>query len=127
MRYGKLVCAIICSQWMIFLLPSSMIQPEEFSQRRVPFDRSDGTYSNAMMQEDFGNGRFYSGGNDHIKIAAQSARITYLAGNKVKNTGIGWNTRIPVALQATLKYKIRYRSEERRVGQECRSRWSPYP
>src|SRR5205823_9076454 len=24
------------------------------------------------------------------------------------------------------KNKIRYRSEERRVGKECRSRWSPY-
>ena len=25
-----------------------------------------------------------------------------------------------------LGYKVRYRSEERRVGKECRSRWSPY-
>ena len=24
------------------------------------------------------------------------------------------------------KYKVRSRSEERRVGKECRSRWSPY-
>ena len=24
-------------------------------------------------------------------------------------------------------YAITYRSEERRVGKECRSRWSPYP
>ena len=25
-----------------------------------------------------------------------------------------------------LNYSCRYRSEERRVGKECRSRWSPY-
>ena len=25
-----------------------------------------------------------------------------------------------------LRYKIKLRSEERRVGKECRSRWSPY-
>ena len=25
-----------------------------------------------------------------------------------------------------LEYALKYRSEERRVGKECRSRWSPY-
>ena len=30
------------------------------------------------------------------------------------------------ALQAVEKDEIRFRSEERRVGKECRSRWSPY-
>src|ERR1051326_6857131 len=36
--------------------------------------------------------------------------------------------RVPVAeLEQVLRlYRERYRSEERRVGQECRSRWSPY-
>ena len=33
-----------------------------------------------------------------------------------------------VALGYTMVYGIiRLRSEERRVGKECRSRWSPYP
>ena len=30
------------------------------------------------------------------------------------------------ALQMGLKWIDRFRSEERRVGKECRSRWSPY-
>ena len=30
------------------------------------------------------------------------------------------------ALQRLLPYEIEERSEERRVGKECRSRWSPY-
>src|ERR1041385_7209800 len=29
--------------------------------------------------------------------------------------------------QTSIYYKYYYRSEERRVGKECRSRWSPYP
>src|SRR2546427_3184228 len=33
-----------------------------------------------------------------------------------------WATRIPIWLAALNMY----RSEERRVGKECRSRWSPY-
>ena len=31
-----------------------------------------------------------------------------------------WNT------YWTIRYMLRTRSEERRVGKECRSRWSPY-
>src|SRR5260370_26750929 len=30
------------------------------------------------------------------------------------------------AVSANLERQIDYRSEERRVGKECRSRWSPY-
>ena len=30
------------------------------------------------------------------------------------------------ALAGDIVGKVRYRSEERRVGKECRSRWSPY-
>jgi len=43
-------------------------------------------------------------------------------------TGIGWVHGAPVmvvANDATVKGGT-YRSEERRVGKECRSRWSPY-
>ena len=28
--------------------------------------------------------------------------------------------------EALKEYALRFRSEERRVGKECRSRWSPY-
>src|SRR5271170_2426804 len=33
---------------------------------------------------------------------------------------------VPLLLDVEVKYKRLSRSEERRVGKECRSRWSPY-
>ena len=33
---------------------------------------------------------------------------------------------IEIGLDKLIKYSARQRSEERRVGKECRSRWSPY-
>ena len=41
--------------------------------------------------------------------------------NEIKNTLEGINSRITEAEE-----RISDRSEERRVGKECRSRWSPY-
>ena len=41
--------------------------------------------------------------------------------NKIKNSLEGINSRITEAEE-----RISDRSEERRVGKECRSRWSPY-
>ena len=42
----------------------------------------------------------------------------------------GYRNKSPVAdfIDCLLEnaYKLCYRSEERRVGKECRSRWSPY-
>ena len=37
-----------------------------------------------------------------------------------------WEVHKPFALKAGLSEDILNRSEERRVGKECRSRWSPY-
>src|SRR2546430_8364631 len=42
----------------------------------------------------------------------------------VENKKIDWEP--PRGTQVTLEIEGRYRSEERRVGKECRSRWSPY-
>ena len=33
---------------------------------------------------------------------------------------------VPVFAKSAVEVEIRNRSEERRVGKECRSRWSPY-
>ena len=40
----------------------------------------------------------------------------------------GVDARVIMPLYGDLKFrdKLEYRSEERRVGKECRSRWSPY-
>ena len=41
--------------------------------------------------------------------------------------GIHWTAEVDIALRENgfVQYSY-YRSEERRVGKECRSRWSPY-
>ena len=36
------------------------------------------------------------------------------------------NTFVPTAAEMCIRDSARARSEERRVGKECRSRWSPY-
>ena len=38
---------------------------------------------------------------------------------------LNWDQKVTVASYA-LNNRETYRSEERRVGKECRSRWSPY-
>src|SRR5687767_15416778 len=37
-----------------------------------------------------------------------------------------WTVSVVAAWRAALPLAIFFRSEERRVGKECRSRWSPY-
>ena len=39
---------------------------------------------------------------------------------------ISMYSKIPVPQVEWTKEKMSHRSEERRVGKECRSRWSPY-
>ena len=46
--------------------------------------------------------------------------IMYAADN---DDGMKWHT---YDLDTTIIFNIEFRSEERRVGKECRSRWSPY-
>src|SRR5258708_9247419 len=38
----------------------------------------------------------------------------------------GWNPRPPGSRESSGLGDLAFRSEERRVGKECRSRWSPY-
>ena len=46
--------------------------------------------------------------------------IAYYSIPAAQNAGLGDFSALPAALKVVL------RSEERRVGKECRSRWSPY-
>ena len=47
-------------------------------------------------------------------------------GNKRVTQNDGINSNIPVAAYGKARVAKDKRSEERRVGKECRSRWSPY-
>ena len=43
-----------------------------------------------------------------------------------KRIFIGYQTMIPMIASIITDEDVQVRSEERRVGKECRSRWSPY-
>src|SRR5579864_5626953 len=45
------------------------------------------------------------------------------AGFRIANLPVEWNSDFGPEMQAA---QVTLRSEERRVGKECRSRWSPY-
>ena len=49
----------------------------------------------------------------------------YLAGVWVKKK-VGWAILNPLLVSVVIVIAVLKRSEERRVGKECRSRWSPY-
>src|SRR5260221_2487910 len=56
----------------------------------------------------------------HLQVAAREGRAsTYIAcrDDVLHGKNIG---------QCAMQHRKKYRSEERRVGKECRSRWSPY-
>ena len=48
--------------------------------------------------------------------------IAYLTDGRIISVPLAWSWRLS---EATPKQRA-HRSEERRVGRECRSRWSPY-
>ena len=53
-------------------------------------------------------------------------QFAIFAGDKMGLGVIKLEMRLPFASAPIIRYICRYRSEERRVGKECRSRWSPY-
>src|SRR3712207_7912270 len=66
----------------------------------------------------------------HLAVldGASALVIERLAGTKTIPTRHSPGSRLPLHCTAVGKALLAYaRSEERRVGKECRSRWSPYP
>src|SRR6266496_5762947 len=59
------------------------------------------------------------------RLAGLDREITVepLPGDEEPGAGLGWRTRVQFAVRPD---GVAGRSEERRVGKECRSRWSPY-
>ena len=70
------------------------------------------------------SGQEYDFDFDHQFIETEKyyAKPTYKKFFYDMNNGFGWN-RLPKSFMAQ---NTVFRSEERRVGKECRSRWSPY-
>src|SRR5256885_9723752 len=66
----------------------------------------------------------------YLNPAAFAAASTYTFGNAPRTIGClspGYeNWDISVFKSFPVRERVTFRSEERRVGKECRSRWSPY-
>ena len=60
-----------------------------------------------------------------LAMMGRLGTITQDTLNRVRNLGRGHDNFIPIDLRNRLDADAD-RSEERRVGKECRSRWSPY-
>ena len=79
-------------------------------------------------------GRGAHGMRECLFIRRFSERVSYIALGGVETAhcerldrgGVHCIARAPVACGATPDHRVWIRSEERRVGKECRSRWSPY-
>ena len=65
------------------------------------------------------------GRKDYAEAAASFQKVVdYYPENKSAKNSITVANKLQEQEKAKIKKK--YRSEERRVGKECRSRWSPY-
>src|SRR5256885_6716150 len=65
-----------------------------------------------------------------VRSAVMGSDITVICAESSSNANGSQNLRdldrVMMQIGAALAAKREYRSEERRVGKECRSRWSPY-
>ena len=67
----------------------------------------------------FRMGDFYELFNDDARLAAKVLGLTLTSRDKASTN--------PIPMAGFPYHSLQtYRSEERRVGKECRSRWSPY-
>src|SRR3712207_6521374 len=105
-------------------------------------ERSDGMSTAAGHHEHGHHGQDARRGDAHHELptsgraltsVAVSATLHCLTGCAIGEilgmaigTALGFSEWGTVALAVGLAFLFGYRSEERRVGKECRSRWSPY-
>src|SRR2546425_836748 len=66
---------------------------------------------------------FADTGDFVVVVNAEKVRLT---GRKAEKKFYRWHTGYPGGLKQVAAGRMLKQSEERRVGKECRSRWSPY-
>src|SRR5437660_6943273 len=62
----------------------------------------------------------------HRRLELVRGKRCQLGATEAEQKGRGLAIRRPRSLRVESTLEVRDRSEERRVGKECRSRWSPY-
>src|SRR3989440_7717176 len=94
-----------------------------FSSRRR-HTRSDRDWSSDVCSSDLAMG----GVDAVVHLAAESHvdRANLAAGEFLRTNVGGTGTLLDAARELRIARFVQVRSEERRVGKECRSRWSPY-
>ena len=76
----------------------------------------------ALMRHLRDNGISISGSSQKQQLI----NTGYFHGYKGYRFFVSSSNRLPFTSYNEINATIQYRSEERRVGKECRSRWSPY-
>ena len=64
--------------------------------------------------------------NERLNSRAGAAEILGISESTLAHYELGITKNIPVDVVVMMAEVYNARSEERRVGKECRSRWSPY-
>ena len=86
--------------------------------------------NNSSAQESWANElleKLSLAGNEHLlDIGCGDGKITNSIANKLSNGHVVGIDRSKDMIELARSQFGRERSEERRVGKECRSRWSPY-
>src|SRR3989454_10735624 len=106
------------------LLPSDVTGVNVFDQRTNEFEfRAGPVFANLLLVDEI----------NRASPKTQSALLECMQENQVTVDGVSYPLQRPFMVMATqnpIEYEGTYplpeRSEERRVGKECRSRWSPY-
>src|SRR5260221_10497942 len=91
---------------------------KDFTRKALEFDGTFDTKSKSLQELKKSNGKSQDRINDQADSLEKRLREQYASLDK-KMSGYS-------ALSAYMNQQVSQRSEERRVGKECRSRWSPY-
>src|SRR2546430_8641306 len=98
-------------------------RPVFFFSSRRRHTRFDCDWSSDVCSSDLGNRLSSLGVSPYNNNASNQLTSTPTTTYTYDNNG---NTATKVDSTGTTQYFWDFRSEERRVGKECRSRWSPY-
>src|SRR5260370_33150880 len=92
----------------------------------MPRELADGVFWLGDCLEQRAKGKIYHPYNSAFLLFGTNASMLIETGHPKNFPIIEKQLKYLLATRAPLKYLFVTRSEERRVGKECRSRWSPY-